>query len=42
MQAPRQQSRSNWPPHGGIAPTHHQQTKDTHPHILYNVLYIGE
>ena len=29
-------------PRGGINPAHHQPAGDTHPHALYNVLYIGE
>ena len=48
---PRQQSRASSPapavpqylaPHGGVTPAHHHPAGDTHPHFMYNVLYIGE
>ena len=51
MQTPCQQSRVSSPapavpqylaPHGGVTPAHHHPAGDTHPHFMYNVLYIGE
>ena len=29
-------------PHGGVTPAHRHPAGDTHPHLMYNVLYIGE
>ena len=51
MQTPCQQSRVSSPvravpqylaPHGGSTPARYQPTRDIPPHLLYNVLYIGE
>ena len=47
MQTPCQQSRASSPAVAGpraeaLPPAHHQQTGDTRPHLLYNVLYIDE
>jgi len=47
MQTPRQQFRASSPAVAGprteaLPPAHHHPTGDTHPHLLYTVLYIGE
>lgn len=39
---PRQQFRSTWPRMEALPPAHHHPAGDTHPHFMYNVLYIGE
>lgn len=41
MQTPRQQSRSNCPRTEAVLP-HITSQLETHSHLLYNVLYIGE